>query len=148
VELVDLVKAAASYTTSISVVALGVSLFAYLALRTRERSIRAEMIGDAPLSGADIVKVLKTFADDAGRLRALQAVLGPASSATARDRQQGREAGMSADSGDITPGQPPGTLRPSHRDHGSAPGAHQSDGLALRTGRMTPSHAARAAGKL
>ncbi len=73
--IVEIAKATASYTTAVSVVALAAALFAYVAIRTREGSIRAQMIGDAPLSSAQIVTVLKTFSDDKARLEALKAIL-------------------------------------------------------------------------
>jgi hypothetical protein len=73
--LIEIIKATSTFTTAVSVVALGAALYAFIMRRVRMGSIRSQIVGDAPVSGKEVVRVLKTFRDDAQRLRALEVLL-------------------------------------------------------------------------
>jgi hypothetical protein len=80
---VELARAASPYVTAVSVVSLVALLFAYTINRHRVRTLREDIVGDAPIPPQTLVAVLKEFERDEHRLRALKEILRSADAATA-----------------------------------------------------------------
>jgi hypothetical protein len=74
-EFLELAKAAGGYVTAVSIVALAILMFAYITQRSKIVSLRAAVVGDAPISPDDVVRILKTFGSDDTRLRALETIV-------------------------------------------------------------------------